>query len=154
VFLSSVAHKWANSGDLTYAKVFQEDEDFHHENGVLAYAESKLLLILLVRHLARSSPLVKYFAVHPGICATNLFDHCLPSWISKASRTLGFIRSPEEGARGVLAAAEQDNLSSGSYLSDGEAIEPLIVNESKLLQKSRKFLDALAKKYALNFQVF
>ena len=87
MFLSSVAHKWANSGDLTYAKVFQEDEDFHHENGVLAYAESKLLLILLVRHLARSSPLVKYFAVHPGICATNLFDHCLPSWISKGSLT-------------------------------------------------------------------
>ena len=41
---------------------------------------------------------------------------------------------------------------SGSYLSDGEAIKPLIVNESELLQKSRKFLDALGKKYALNFQ--
>ena len=101
MFLSSVAHKWANSGDLTYAKVIQEKDadSFHHENGVLAYAESKLLLILLARHLARSSPSVsdsitdsdsntKYFAVHPGICATNLFDHCLPSWISKGSLTL------------------------------------------------------------------
>ena len=95
MFLSSVAHKWANSGDLNYAKVFQEKDagSFHHENGVLAYAESKLLLILLVRHLARSSPSVsdssntKYFAVHPGICATNLFDHCLPSWISKGLLT-------------------------------------------------------------------
>ena len=68
VFLSSVAHKWANSGDLFYAKLFREKEiaNIHHENGVLAYAESKLLLILAARALARRSWLLIKLYFSPG----------------------------------------------------------------------------------------
>ena len=41
---------------------------------------------------------------------------------------------------------------SGSYLSDGEVINPLILNEFELLQKTKKFLHALTKKHGMNFQ--
>ena len=80
--------------------------------GMLAYCRSKLGNLWIASELARRSPELSVFAVHPGVVATNL---------GGAAGTLGnaikrrLMISPAQGAQIALICATQDGLPSGGY---------------------------------------
>lgn len=84
------------------------------------YSQSKLANIVYTVELARRYPVIKFVAVHPGVCDTAM----TPGWIkgNAISRMLfvpGGLKTPEEGAYNQLWAA------TGKYVVSGGYYEPV-----------------------------
>ena len=105
-------------------------------NGSKAYADSKLLLVMFTRELARrlagSSILVN--CLHPGVVATDVFRE-YPRWFAKLMNRL--ISKPEDAAKYVANLAMSSELDgiSGKYFSKSK-MEP--INEKALSSESSK----------------
>jgi NAD(P)-dependent dehydrogenase (short-subunit alcohol dehydrogenase family) len=75
-------------------------------DGMVAYADSKMANVLFAAECNRRYPSIRTVAVHPGAVLTELIRHTgTPSMRERWRKVLKYVfRSPEEGARVVLAA--------------------------------------------------
>lgn len=124
VNVSSDAHRGLrlNFDDL------QSERDWG-QSGLRAYGRSKLANVLFTRELAQrlAGTGVTANAVHPGMVATDLWRNVGGMFgpVIGAVAPL-FMRTPEEGARGVVCVAtspEVDGMS-GLYFSDCRPVKP------------------------------
>merc|ERR1711935_60830 len=115
---SSVAHVWCGD-EFEYAEL--KPSSVNYGKGITAYGESKLAVILWIRHMARLQPRVHFYSVHPGICRTNLFRH-RQSWWLRLLLATPLAQSAATGAEGstFLALADTRLLTSGAYYAAGQ----------------------------------
>ncbi len=129
VIVSSAAHAGMQKSPGTI-----DLDDLHFENrkydGVLAYNQSKLALVIYGRHLAQrlKGSGVSAFSTHPGWIRSNLIKHTTPVWVQNVlmrpfSRFLG-IMSAKDGAQTQLHCLLDDNapVHSGEYFSQNSIL--------------------------------
>ena len=116
VTLSSLAHKWSGIrfDDLQFAKGY---------DARLAYGQSKLACLMfayeLQRRLAKSGASTLSLAAHPGISATNLFQH-MPKIVGGLAPLAGLVfNSARGGAQPTLYAALGADIEGGDYCGPG-----------------------------------
>lgn len=116
VSLSSLAHKWSGIqfDDINFAHGYDKRK---------AYGQSKLACLMfayeLQRRLDRIGSKTLSVAAHPGISATNLFQH-LPGITKFFTPLLGLaFQSPKGGAMPTLYAALGDDIQGGDYCGPG-----------------------------------
>jgi NAD(P)-dependent dehydrogenase (short-subunit alcohol dehydrogenase family) len=106
--------------------------DFNHlqRNGILGYAQSKLMNLLFTRRLAQliASENITVNAFHPGFVATRFADNTNLLWRSLMQvRKRWFGLSPEQGAKSLLYLAESEQVTStGGYYVDCQLQVPSI----------------------------
>lgn len=116
VSLSSLAHNW---GRIRL-------EDPHFKNGYdkrEAYGQSKLACLMfayeLQRRLSKSGHKTLSVAVHPGVSATNLFQH-LPKIVQVVSPVVSLVfQSARGGALPSIYAALGADVAGGDYFGPG-----------------------------------
>ena len=114
ISLSSIAHK---AGKINLDNINSKG----NYNKVAAYSQSKLACLMfcfeLNRKLKQQGSSVKSIAAHPGVSATNLFQH-LPKWFHFISPILAplFSHSPRNAVMPVIKAALDENLKGGDYI--------------------------------------
>lgn len=109
-------------------------DDLHFENrkynGVLAYNQSKLAIVIYARHLAKrlEGTGVSAFSTHPGWIRSNLIKHTTPVWVQNIlmrpfSKMLGMM-SAEDGAQTQLYCLLDDEVPehSGEYYSQNSIL--------------------------------
>lgn len=119
VTVASKAHAGARTVDFEALR-----RPTRTRTGLVEYQVSKLCNVLFTRELARRSPGVAAFAVHPGVVASDIWRP-LP-WPLRPL-AVRFMASTTEGAAASLHAATTpaDDLGpSGSYLDRTTAVEP------------------------------
>ena len=112
VSLSSMAHKW---GDIQF-------DDLHFKQGYdrrRAYGQSKLACLMfayeLQRRLSRAGSQTLSVAAHPGVSATNLFQH-LPRALLLFKPLMNLALQPAKaGAWPTLYAALGEDIVGGDY---------------------------------------
>lgn len=87
--------------------------------GTYAYCRSKLGNVLLAQEMARRFESVEPFAVHPGVCATDLGGSM--GSVGDRFRASTFI-SPELGAQMSLLCATQPGLQRGGYYHNTQGL--------------------------------
>ena len=122
-----------------------------------AYADTKHANMLLLTHLAATrwrvdegaaaaGPAAAVFAVSPGMVDTNLWGH-FPLWYRALTAPVRAValRTPQEGAAGVVFAATAKSLEgrSGLYLADGCELAPSEASTDAL--KSARLFDVCAR---------
>lgn len=121
VMVASAAHR-GHRLDL------EDPEGRRAYRGWRAYGRSKLALILLTRALARRTPRerVAFFAVHPGFVRSRFGKNNAGAFALGIGVAMVLAISPERGARTVLTAARQPELTaaSGAYLSRSRVTAP------------------------------
>ena len=112
VSLSSLAHKWSGIRfhDLNATRRYDKR---------LAYGQSKLACLMfayeLQRRLTKAGCATLSVAAHPGVSATNLFQH-LPKAVQLfAPLTEVIFQSAQGGAQPTLYAALGDDIRGGDY---------------------------------------
>ena len=116
VSLSSLAHNWGS--------IHLEDPSF--KNGYdkrEAYGQSKLACLMfayeLQRRLTKAGHSTQSVAAHPGVSATNLFQH-LPKMVQVLSSLMSLVfQSARGGALPSLYAALGADVSGGDYYGPG-----------------------------------
>jgi len=116
VTLSSLAHKWSGIqfDDLQFTKGYDARR---------AYGQSKLACLMfayeLQRRLAKSGASTLSIAAHPGISATNLFQH-MPKIVGGLAPLAGLVfNSARGGAQPTLYAALGADIQGGDYCGPG-----------------------------------
>ena len=116
VSLSSLAHKWSGIqfDDINFAHGYDKRK---------AYGQSKLACLMfayeLQRRLNKTGNTVLSVAAHPGISATNLFQH-LPGIAKFFTPLLGLaFQSAKGGALPILYAALGEDIQGGDYCGPG-----------------------------------
>ncbi|APW44566.1 oxidoreductase [Rhodoferax saidenbachensis] len=112
VSLSSLAHHW---GDIQ----FDDPQSARGYDKRRAYGQSKLACLMfayeLQRRLARAGHGTLSVAAHPGVSATNLFQH-LPVMLHPFAPLVGLVfNTAAGGALPVLYAALGDDIEGGDY---------------------------------------
>jgi len=112
VTLSSLAHKWSGIR-------FHDLHATRRYDKRLAYGQSKLACLMfayeLQRRLARAGHTTRSVAAHPGVSATNLFQH-LPKAVQLfAPLTELIFQSASGGAQPTLYAALGEDIQGGDY---------------------------------------
>ncbi len=112
VSLSSLAHHWSGIqfDDLQFSRGY---------NRRRAYGQSKLACLMfayeLQRRLTHVSAGTMSVAAHPGVSATNLFQH-LPRFLHPALPLMNLVLQPaRDGALPTLYAALGDDIKGGNY---------------------------------------
>ncbi|MEZ4988361.1 MAG: SDR family NAD(P)-dependent oxidoreductase [Saprospiraceae bacterium] len=117
VNVSSAAH--------FYGRLALERTEVHHPpakyDGLQAYAQSKLALVLFTRELARRYPDIRSNCLHPGVIRrrfANKNARTLVSWVWTLYKP--FMRSPHYGANRLvyLAVSPEIEEVSGRYFDD------------------------------------
>ena len=137
ICVSSVAHVGTknhtgeiNLGDLNYEK--------RPYNGVEAYIQSKLAIVLYALELAKrlEGTGVTAVSVHPGWIRSNLVKHFMPTWIQnvvmKPLSGILSMMSGEEGAQTTLHCLLDDEVPchNGEYYSQNSILYPNKENRS------------------------
>ena len=134
VNVSSVGHVgWRGKvADIHFDDLNWEQREYDR---TMAYAESKLAMVLHVRYLARllDGTGVSVFSVHPGWIRSNLASSVIPSWVNRVwnvilrplSGPLGTL-SGFEGAQTTLHCLLDDDTPdhSGEYYSQNSVLYP------------------------------
>jgi NAD(P)-dependent dehydrogenase (short-subunit alcohol dehydrogenase family) len=131
VCVSSVAHVGIRKQP---AEVRLEDLHFEKRpyDGVQAYSQSKLAIVIYARHLAQrlAKTGVSVFSVHPGWIRSNLVKHMAPTWFQNVvlrpfSGVLGMM-SATDGAQTQLHCLLDDDAPrhSGEYYSQNSILYP------------------------------
>ncbi|MCC7144662.1 MAG: SDR family oxidoreductase [Candidatus Eisenbacteria bacterium] len=101
VFVSSVAHVGMRNRDSTL-----DLDDLHFErrpyDGLAAYGQSKLAMVIYARHLAKrlAGTGVSAFSTHPGWVRSNLVRYMAPPWVQNV------LLKPLSGLLGLMSAAD------------------------------------------------
>lgn len=116
VSLSSLAHKWSGIqfDDLQFTKGYDARK---------AYGQSKLACLMfayeLQRRFTKSGASTLSVAAHPGISATNLFQH-MPKIVGSLAPLAGLVfNSARGGAQPTLYAALGADIQGGDYCGPG-----------------------------------
>ncbi|MDJ0786880.1 MAG: SDR family oxidoreductase [Myxococcota bacterium] len=131
VCVSSVAHVGLRNQPAT---LDLDDPNFEAReyDGVAAYNQSKLAIVIYARHLAQrlEGTGVSVFSTHPGWIRSNLVKHTMPTWVQNVvmrplSGVLGLL-SFEEGAQTQLHCLLDDEAPShsGEYYSQNSVLYP------------------------------
>lgn len=131
VCVSSVAHVGIRK---ELGEICLEDLQFERRpyDGLRAYTQSKLAVVLYARHLATrlEGTGVSVFSVHPGWIRSNLVKHMAPTWVQNVvlrpfSGLLGMM-SAEDGAQTQLHCLLDDVAPkhSGEYYSQNSILYP------------------------------
>jgi NAD(P)-dependent dehydrogenase (short-subunit alcohol dehydrogenase family) len=131
VCVSSVAHAGRQSWPATI-----DFDDLHFDerpyDGMIAYNQSKLAIVIYARHLAKrlEGTGVSVFSTHPGWIRSNLIKNTMPAWVQNVlmrpfSGLLG-IMSAEDGAQTQLHCLLDDDAPhhSGEYYSQNSILYP------------------------------
>lgn len=151
VSLSSLAHKW---GNIYF-------DDFHFKNKYdkkKAYGQSKLACLMfayeLNRKLKAAGSHVISVAAHPGLSATNLFDHL---WLFKIGGKI-ICQSAKNGAKPTLFAALSNEIKGGEFCGPngfrqfwGEATIVKSNKESNDLNIAKKLWEESEKMVGVKF---
>lgn len=135
VCVSSVAHVGLKKevGALDLDDLAFEKRPY---DGVRAYTQSKLAIVIYARHLAQrlAGTRVSVFSVHPGWIRSNLVKHMAPTWVQNVilrpfSGFLGMM-SAEDGAQTQLHCLLDDDAPnhSGEYYSQNSIFYPAKAN--------------------------
>ncbi len=120
---------------------FDDPELKKHYNGMNAYYNSKLAVVLFTKELARrlQGSGVTANAAHPGLVKTEIF-RVLPSIVKKFIFLFGAI-TPEEGAKTSIFLATSDEVSntSGEYFAKEKATKSSA--ESYNIELAKKLWD-------------
>lgn len=116
VGMSSIAHM--------LGKIHLDDPNFENSkfSGWKSYGQSKLAMILYMKHLAQTfeeqGTNIKAFSIHPGAIHTKLQEDT--TYINAMFKLFKyFCKTPEQGAATtVVACARGDMLQNGAYLID------------------------------------
>jgi NAD(P)-dependent dehydrogenase (short-subunit alcohol dehydrogenase family) len=131
VCVSSVAHVGRQNLRATI-----DLDDLHFDerpyNGVVAYGQSKLAIVIYARHLAKrlDGTGVSVFSTHPGWIRSNLVKHTMPVWVQnvllKPFSGLLTMMSAEDGAQTQLHCLLDDDAPnhSGEYYSQNSILYP------------------------------
>jgi len=131
VCVSSVAHVGRQKIRATI-----DLDDLHFDkrpyNGVVAYGQSKLAIVIYARHLAKrlDGTGVSVFSTHPGWIRSNLVKHTMPVWVQnvllKPFSGLLTMMSAEDGAQTQLHCLLDDDAPnhSGEYYSQNSILYP------------------------------
>lgn len=131
VCVSSVAHAGIQNRPAT---IDLDDLQFDRRpyNGINAYNQSKLAIVIYARHLARrlAGTGVSVFATHPGWIRSNLVKNMAPPWVQNVllrpfSGLLGMM-SAEDGAQTQLHCLLDDDAPhhSGEFYSQNSILYP------------------------------
>jgi len=131
VGVSSVAHVGIRK---EVGEIHLDDLNFERRpyNGIRAYTQSKLAIVIYMRHLAArlKGTGVSAFSVHPGWIRSNLVKHTAPPWVQNVvlrpfGGLLG-IMSAEDGAQTQLHCLLDDEAPShsGEYYSQNSILYP------------------------------
>ena len=131
VCVSSVAHVGIRK---EVGEIELDDLNFDKRpyDGLRAYTQSKLAIVVYARHLARrlEGTGVSVFSVHPGWIRSNLVKHMAPTWVQNVvlrpfSGVLGMM-SAEDGAQTQLHCLLDDDAPkhSGEYYSQNSILYP------------------------------
>lgn len=117
-------------------------------NGDKAYANSKMLVVLFTKELARrlENNNVTVNCVHPGVIATDAFRE-YPKWFSKFLNLL--ISKPEVGANPVVYLATSPDVQniSGTYFNKSKATPTTdIANDIKIAKQIWQETESLLNK--------
>lgn len=129
---------------------FEDIAEPHHYNGMQAYYNSKLAIVLFTKELANrlQGSLVTANIAHPGLVKTDLY-RTLPQIVKSFIFMFGAI-VPEEGAKTpvyLATAAEVSNIS-GEYFARKKVEEPLeLSNDVELAKRLWDFSYNLVKDY-------
>ena len=142
VSLSSLAHKWSGI----------RLDDLHFKNGYdkrAAYGQSKLACLMfayeLQRRLARAGHATLSVAAHPGVSATNLFQH-MPKIVQVLNPLTALVfQSAQGGAQPTLYAALGADIKGGDYCGPG-ALGEMRGNPVKVGSNRRSRDEAVAAK--------
>lgn len=129
VCVSSVGHAGLQNRPAT---IELDDLNFDKRpyDGVAAYNQSKLAIVIYVRHLAKrlEGSGVSAFSTHPGWIRSNLVKHTVPTWVQNVvmrpfSGLLGMM-SAEDGAQTQLHCLLDDDAPnhSGEYYSQNSIL--------------------------------
>jgi NAD(P)-dependent dehydrogenase (short-subunit alcohol dehydrogenase family) len=131
VCVSSVAHAGIRNRPATI-----DLDDLHFArrpyDGMVAYNQSKLALVIYARHLAKrlQGTGVSVFSTHPGWIRSNLIKHTMPAWVQNVamrplSGLLGMM-SAEDGAQTQLHCLLDDDAPnhSGEFYSQTSIFYP------------------------------
>ena len=135
VCVSSVSHVGTRK---SVATVDVDDLNFDRRpyDGLTAYSQSKLAIVLHAAELARrlQNTGVAVFSVHPGWIRSNLVQHTMPTWVQNVvlkpfSGLLGMM-SAEDGAQTTLHCLLDDDAPrhSGEYFSQNSILYPAKAN--------------------------
>ena len=131
VCVSSVAHTGMQNRPAT---IDLNDLQFDQRpyDGIVAYNQSKLAIVIYARHLARrlDGTGVTVFSTHPGWIRSNLVKNTVPPWVQNVllrpfSGLLGMM-SAEDGAQTQLHCLLDDDAPhhSGEYYSQNSILYP------------------------------
>ena len=114
-------------------------------NGDIAYANSKMLIVLFTKELARrlQNKNITVNCVHPGVVATDSFRE-YPKWFSTFLNLL--ISKPEVGAKPVVYLATSPDVQnrSGDYFKKSKATPTIdIANDKKIAEKIWKETESI-----------
>lgn len=129
VCVASVAHAGMQGkpGTLELDDLLFEKREY---DGVLAYNQSKLAIVVYARHLARrlEGTGISVFSTHPGWIRSNLIQHAMPPFVQNVllrpfSGLLGMM-SGEDGAQTQLHCLLDDDAPnhSGEYYSQNSIL--------------------------------
>lgn len=124
-------------------------------NGDKAYANSKMLLVLFTKELARrlENKNVTVNCVHPGVIATDAFRE-YPKWFSRFLNLL--ISKPEVGANPVVYLATSPDVQniSGEYFNKSKVAPTTdVANDIKVAKQIWQETESILNKSSLKKQV-
>ncbi|XP_047510477.1 retinol dehydrogenase 14-like [Pieris napi] len=151
VNVSSVMHKYADA-EVNFENLNMEK----YWSDYLVYANSKLYLNLMTLELSQrlEGTGVTVNALHPGVCATNLFRNIKSRLIRRlVNLSVGFLyQSPWEAAQTsiYLAASRDVKDESGSYFSDCRKTKPSLLSQDAEIAKRLWTESEKLVKFSLN----
>lgn len=118
--VSSEVHQWTKFAEQNVDNIFAKLDDKATANMTERYMTSKLLEVLVIRHLAPkladSGVVLNY--INPGLCRSGLMkDEGIIQYIIPIMMAI-FARSTESGSRNLVVAASLGQESHGKYVSD------------------------------------
>jgi len=142
VQVSSRAHERATLAEGEFPRIARQPEDTY--NPWKAYAQSKLLQVLftLKAQEVYGSDTVRFYAVHPGVVATDLLLSPLPGLartilrpLARVFTAVGLLQTPKQGGDAIThPVLASPPLPGGTYWAEGSPREPNPLARSKTLQ--------------------
>ena len=134
---------WVSSGgmytqELSLRDVEWEERDY---DGVVAYAQTKRMQVVLAELLAERWPELAVNSMHPGWADSPGVERSLPTFHKLLGKRL---RSPAQGADTVvwLAAADAAADRSGEFFFDRQARSPYLLGKRASAERRQAFWDA------------
>lgn len=134
---------WVSSGGMYTQQLSLRDVEWEERDydGVVAYAQTKRMQVVLAELLAERWPELAVNSMHPGWADSPGVERSLPTFHKLLGKRL---RSPAQGADTVvwLAAADAAASRSGEFFFDRQARSPYLLGKRASPERRQAFWDA------------